>query len=217
MVPVAGVDGCTTGWVIVTAGQAIVRRDFRAVVEALPEDAVIGVDMPVGLLDRWTPGGRACDRAARASLTTKRSSVFSAPPRAAFGARTLADAQARGCRMTIYSLAIMRKVQDVDSVITPRLQKRIFEVHPELSFMAMNRGRPLGARKKERAGRDERYRLLCEAGIHVPSLPTGAAPDDVFDACAAAWSAKRLAHGRGRRVPDPAPRDRRGLRMEICW
>ncbi|HEX6310625.1 MAG TPA: DUF429 domain-containing protein [Acidimicrobiia bacterium] len=215
--PVAGVDGCRSGWVVATGGETFVCRDFGAVVEALPGDAVVAVDMPIGLPDEYVPGGRAADRAARRELPARRSSVFSAPTRRALGASTLAEARARGCPMTIQALDILPKIREVDEVMTPALQARVHEVHPELCFDAMNRGaRSLGS-KRERAGRTARRALLRRLGIVVPARVTGASEDDVLDAGAALWGARRLATGTGRRVPEPPPVDRRGLRMEICW
>ncbi len=217
MVPVAGVDGCRGGWVVATGSSAFVCPDFAAVLETLDPDTVIGVDIPIGLLDGWVAGGRDADRAARSLLGARRSSVFSAPPRAAFGAATLAEAQARGCRMTLQTLAITPKVAEVDRQMTPKLQGRVFEVHPELCFQAMaNGGRPL-ASKKGQDGREQRRVLLDRAGITGNAPPTGAAEDDLLDACAALWGARRILAGTHERVPRDPPLDARGLRMEICW
>lgn len=216
MLPVAGVDGCRGGWVVVTETDAFVRPDFATVLAALPDDAVVAVDMPIGLPDEYIPGGREADRAARRALPTKASSVFSAPPRRAFGARSLREAQARGCRMTIQAFNILPKVQDVDGSMTPALQTRVHEVHPELCFQTMNGGQPVGA-KKSRGGRAVRRALVERARIDVPDRVRGAAEDDLLDAAAALWGARRLAAGTACRVPGAAPLDRRGLRMEICW
>jgi predicted RNase H-like nuclease len=88
---VAGVDGCRAGWVVVLrdrqtgAARARVVRDFAAVL-GLPEaPAAIAIVVPIGLPDFALPGGRACDRGARALLPSRASSVFSAPSRAALG------------------------------------------------------------------------------------------------------------------------------------
>jgi predicted RNase H-like nuclease len=119
--------------------------------------------------------------------------------------------------MTIQAFNILPKVEEVDRSITPALQARVREVHPELCFHAMNAGRALGAGKKSRAGRDHRHALLRRAGIEVPRRLVGAAPDDLLDAGAALWGARRIAAGTAGRVPVAAPLDSRGLRMEICW
>jgi predicted RNase H-like nuclease len=217
MPPVAGVDGCRAGWIVVHEGRAEVHADFAAVLSALPDDAVVAVDMPIGLVDEHLPGGREVDRAARVELGRKRSSVFSAPPRCALGARTLTDARRRGARLTLQTLNLLPRIEDVDAVMTPELQSRVFEVHPELSFGAMARGSPVLAPKRSAAGSKERRALLQRAGICVPERPAGSAADDLLDACALMWSARRIAGGTASHVPDPPSRDARGLSMELHW
>jgi predicted RNase H-like nuclease len=217
MTPVAGVDGCRAGWIVVREGHAEVHPDFAAVLTALPDDAVVAVDMPIGLIDEHIPGGRDVDRAARMELGRKRSSVFSAPPRCAFGARTLPDARRRGARLTLQTLNLLPRIEDVDAVMTPELQSRVFEVHPELSFGAMAGGFPVLTPKHSAAGSKERRALLQRAGVCVPERPAGSAADDLLDACALMWSARRIAGGTASHVPDPPSWDSRGLSMELHW
>jgi len=216
-VPVAGVDGCRGGWVVVHHGRAAVHRDFASVLDAVSDDTVIAVDMPIGLVDHHEPGGRDADRAARTQLVATRNSVFSAPPRCVLGARTLAEARRRGGRLTLQTLNLLPRIEDVDRVMTPALQARVFEVHPELSFAAMDDGRPVVAPKRTADGARQRRHLLARVGVTVPERPTGAALDDLLDACALSWSAGRIAHGTARRVPDVATFDRHGLRMDVRW
>jgi predicted RNase H-like nuclease len=217
MTRVAGVDGCRGGWVVVLDGNAAVHPDFAAVLGALSGDTVVAVDMPIGLADRQEPGGRDVDREARVRLGPKRSSVFSPPPRCALGARTLREARRRGGRLTLQTLNLLPRIEDVDRVITVALQSRVFEVHPELSFAAMNDGQPVLAPKRTRVGAARRRSLLRRTGISVPARPVGAAPDDLLDACALAWSARRIADGVASRIPASPARDSRGLRMELRW
>jgi predicted RNase H-like nuclease len=217
MAPVAGVDGCRAGWIVVHQGHAEVHRDFAAVLAALPGDAVVAVDIPIGLFDEHVPGGREVDRAARVALGPKHSSVFSAPPRCALAARTLPEARGRGARLTLQTLNLLPRIEDVDGVMTPELQSRVFEVHPELSFAAMAGGTPVLAPKRSAAGSKERRALLRRAGVCVPERPTGAAVDDLLDACALTWSARRLADGTAASLPHPPSRDARGLSMELHW
>src|SRR5437879_2446890 len=94
-VPAVGVDGCRGGWVCVTrlghgAPQILVVDCFASVLDRWP-DAVIAVDMPIGLP---RAGSRACDGLARSRLGRRRSSVFPAPVRPALHARTNAEASA---------------------------------------------------------------------------------------------------------------------------
>ena len=217
MVPVAGVDGCRAGWIVVHDGCATVHPDFAAVLAALPEDSVVALDMPIGLVDEHQPGGRNVDRAARVELGPKRNSVFSAPPRCALGSRTLGDARRHRARLTLQTLNLLPRIEDVDGVMTPDLQSRVFEVHPELSFAAMNGDDPVRAPKRSATGARERRALLQRAGVVVPERPAGAALDDLLDACALAWSARRVARGAARRLPHRPAHDARGLRMELRW
>jgi predicted RNase H-like nuclease len=83
--------------------------------------------------------------------------------------------------------------------------RRFREVHPEVSFRAMNESRPLGCRKKSAGGALLRADLLQKAGIDLTGLKDAAhAPlDDVLDAAAAAWAAQRIATGAAQSLPDP--------------
>jgi predicted RNase H-like nuclease len=143
--------------------------------------------------------------------------VFSAPPRCALAARTLPDARRRGARLTLQTLNLLPRIEDVDRVMTPELQSRVFEVHPELSFAAMAGGPPVLRPKRSAAGTTERRALLERAGVRVPERPAGAAVDDLLDACALAWSARRIADGTAFHLPDTPSRDARGLDMELHW
>lgn len=61
---------------------------------------------------------------------------------------------------------------------------RLHEVHPEVSFRAMNGGEPLRYRKKSAGGAFERLALLRRKGIRVEKLVStaGAPLDEVLDA-----------------------------------
>jgi predicted RNase H-like nuclease len=175
------------------------------------ELAAVAIDIPIGLPER---GGRACDVEARALLGPRRSSVFPAPVRAVLGCTTWFEANAkaratdgRGLSRQVFNL--LPKIAEVDAAISPRQQRRIVEAHPELCFASMA-GTPLAAPKRTAGGRAARESL-----VGVPAVrPAGAAPDDVLDALAALWTARRVALGREQRLGDNA-RDARGLRMEI--
>ncbi len=84
-----------------------------------------------------------------------------------------------------------------------RLEPRLREVHPEVSFAAMA-GRPLAHPKWTWGGMLLRMALLEQAGIVIPAdiADAGSAGiDDVLDAAAAAWSATRLARGGAGSLP----------------
>jgi len=61
-----------------------VARDFTGVLDVTRAARVVGVDMPIGLLDAAAQAGRECDRHARRLLGRGRAcSVFSPPVRCA--------------------------------------------------------------------------------------------------------------------------------------
>jgi len=84
----------------------------------------------------------------------------------------------------------------------------------------MNKGRAVLSRKKDKAGQEARRLLLRQSGFPVQNLdlPVGTRNwgwDDVLDACACAWSARRILNGASIRFSGKPECDARGLRMEI--
>ena len=206
---VAGVDGCRGGWSVALA-DATAIVDVRVVprftdVLALGCDA-FAVDMPIGLLET---GPRACDVEARRRLGPRRSSVFPTPRRSMLSASTYADALAIG-GLSKQAFHLLPKIREVDAAMTPRRQRTVVEVHPELCFARLLGG-PCRAPKRTLEGRTER-RSIIDLTLDRP--PRGAAWDDVLDACALVETARRLAAGEVERLGDGA-RDARGLRCEI--
>src|SRR5690606_994434 len=124
------------------------------------------VDMPIGLPDA---GVRGCDLAARARLGARRSAVFPAPSRAVIGARDHAEAIVReraasGRGLSLQAFRLVPKVAELDGLVTPELQHRLVEAHPELAF-ARRAGAPAVHPKRTPAGRAERRALLAQAGV----------------------------------------------------
>ena len=118
--------------------------------------------------------------------------------------------------MSAQAFAIRDRILEVNGHL-PRARARLLEGHPEVSFREMARsagdgagadGRPLAHGKASAEGLMLRADLLAAAGIAIPrsaydALGT-AALDDVFDAAAMAWTARRVAAGRARTLP-PVP------------
>ena len=232
---VAGVDGCSAGWMVAMAEvdgdciEAIESRicfRFSDVLRLVPRPKIIAVDMPIGLLDKVEPGGREPDRRARKILGGSRaSSVFSPPTRSMLGAKKYEQVKTRG--LTLQAFAILPKIREVDESLTAPMQDRIVESHPELVFFSIA-NRPTRLNKKRLDGQDERLgilRSLTEGSI--PGLHTFrednksrfpvklAGLDDILDAYALAWLALQITLGRARQLPLDPPRDGRGLRMEM--
>jgi predicted RNase H-like nuclease len=233
---VAGVDGCRAGWVVALgqggdASVHVVPR-FADVLRVASEARVIGVDMPIGFLDRAEPGGRECDRRARALLGAPRAcSVFSPPVRAALRQLTYPTALAANRASSVRALGLSKqcfnlflKMREVDVTLrrAAAARARVREVHPELAFRALaGASAGLAVAKSCASGRARRAALLRAVFSDVDRLlaarPAGAAVDDVLDAFAVCWSAERIARGVGVRLPPRPPRDARGLPMEIWY
>jgi predicted RNase H-like nuclease len=80
-------------------------------------------------------------------------------------------------------------------------------------------GATIMAGKRSAAGSAARRLALADAGIAVPTNlaeARGVALDDVLDAAAVAWSARRIAAGRARSFPDPPERLADG-RLAAIW
>jgi predicted RNase H-like nuclease len=235
----AGIDGCRGGWAValvaahaseptVQTVRVTVVAGFAEALAMVPEARCVAVDMPIGLLDQPNAGGRDCDRAARALLGRRGSSVFSPPARPALAAADYRDAQRRqGAGLSIQTWNIVPRIREVDAVMTPSLQGRVFEAHPELAFRTLAGADAVLPRKASAEGFDARVALLSRVfGASMPDLREtrsrlGAARvglDDLADALALADVARRAAAGAAFRVPagDP-PVDARGLRMEIWF
>jgi predicted RNase H-like nuclease len=237
---VAGVDGCRAGWLCVTAeaetGKA--RDAFIApdigVVLGRQDLAVIAIDVPIGIPEIASLGGRACDAALRRQLGARQSSVFAVPARAALAEEDYARASDAAFahsqpprRVSRQCFHLFPKIREVDARMTPELQAHVVECHPEGAFWAMNGRVPLHEPKKVKsqphpAGLALRHLLLAQAGFD-PAFLAGrrfraaeAGADDVLDACACAWTALRVLRGEAIRFPEgEPPRDPRGLRMEV--
>lgn len=224
-----GVDGCRGGWLAawIERGRFVWRvfPSFAQVLAAFP-GAVTGVDMPVGLPDS---GSRAADTLARRLLGAPRaSSVFTPPLRPLLAARNdygeanrLSRALA-GRGVSRQAFHLYPKIVELDAVITPALQDRVREVHPELAFLAMS-GSVNRLSKRTPDGYRERARKLRAAfpSVRVPAREEartpGARPDDVLDALAVYWTARRVPGGSAVSLPPEPELDRRALRMEIVY
>jgi predicted RNase H-like nuclease len=104
------------------------------------------------------------------------------------------------------SYALGPKIREAAAATTA--DSRLVEVHPEVSFAALA-GAPLKWSKKTWNGVMERRRRLVGAGIVIPdalaAYAGSAPPDDVLDAAAAAWTARRVAQGTAKVLPAGAP------------
>jgi predicted RNase H-like nuclease len=194
---VAGIDGTKGGWVGVVLEDGVFAGDHlvqpvEARFDDLVDAQVLAIDVPIGF------GPREADAAARRFLTGAASTVFTTPKR-----EILEMPFGPGLGVSAQAHALGRRILHVTQLA--QADSRLYEVHPEVSFRAMNGGRPLRYRKKSAGGVLERLELLRQHGIELAKLRESASVplDDVLDAAAAAWSAQRIAMTAARTLPDP--------------
>jgi predicted RNase H-like nuclease len=219
-------------------------KSARDILDGPGAPRIIALDIPIGLPERSGPGGRTAERLVRPLLGGRQSSVFSIPSRRAVYAvrdesvaepdrfrhacaiaRATSDA---GKAVAKQAFQIFGKIVEIDCLLRERgnLVGRVFECHPELSFWAMNGRTPLPEPKKVKGaphgpGIELRRRLLIAQGFEADMLQMSVARecaaglDDLIDACAAAWTAGRIAQGKAISFPDPPERDAFGLPIAI--
>jgi predicted RNase H-like nuclease len=197
-----GVDACAGGWVAVTlrspaasdpSGPLTSTVAVAPTLDGLLLSGVVGIDMPLGLLE---DGWRVADVLARRALGRRGVTVFAIPPRPVWQQPTYAEAN-KACReltgkgLSAQTWGLRGKILETDAYRRTS-QAWLHEVHPELSFAAIA-GAPLADSKHTAAGLVIRRELLGRAGITLPPKIAGAPENDLLDAAAVAWSARRIA------------------------
>ena len=195
---IASADGCRAGWLVAIADgwpgsktpALAVCPTFRDLLAYTTGCAMVVVDMPIGL-----PSGRekrACDLEARRLLApTGSSRVFMTPPRETLTAETYnafnqQHRQITGQGVSRQVWGIVPKLIEVDREMTPELQEKIREFHPELAWTSLA-GRVLHS-KHEEDGINERWAVLERVSarsiknLRERKAPIGTKVDDVLDA-----------------------------------
>ena len=220
---VLGVDGWRGAWVgALLEGRTVTLLALpdAAAVLAVADVEVVAIDMPIGLSD---DGARACDDAARRLLGRAGSSVFAAPVRAVLAARDYAHARelsvaaTGGTSLSAQAFQLVPSIRALDDALGDPPSGRVVEVHPELAFR-LGLG---GVTHPKNTARGLAQRLAALRPVMDVEEALLAAPDrvpavDALDACAAAWSARRVADDTAGCVGDGS-RDARGRPMRICW
>ena len=217
VVAVAGVDGAKGGWVMAVTGtsrgSSVEFSSWRCFGDLWAEArakniALVAVDMSIGL-----PGveRRTADVEARSLLGPRRSSLFWTPPLCVLDADDHTEANRRsrertGWGLSAQSFNLLPKIREVREALSTEpvgssARPRTAEVHPETSF-ALLAGAPMRASKRTQAGIEERVTALRSVFPRVGDTvleplqgPLRAKLDDLLDAAAAAWTARRIASG----------------------
>jgi predicted RNase H-like nuclease len=114
-----------------------IYSNFQALLAATQDCRIVVVDMPIGL-----PAGvehRLCDIEGRVRLGAAATRLFYAPPRPALEVLTAVEFQAlhrkitgKGAGLPLWG--IVPKLRQADATMTPALQQRVCEFHPELAW-----------------------------------------------------------------------------------
>jgi len=213
-----GLDGVPGAWVAVYLAAYEQYFDYGLLDRLLAvsyERAMI--DVPIGLPQR---GYRTCDVEARERVKSR---VFLGARWKVWEFETYKQANEsywrdgdHGISMQLW--CIRDKLKEVNELITPQLQSRLMESHPELVFWRLSGGKRL-KNKKSHEGRSQRIGLLKLNGFDKIDKwlglrhGTNIGRDDLIDACACALAARDSVE----RFPDRSPPNARGIRMEIWY
>ena len=198
--------------------------------EHLNEVSQVLIDVPIGLKGAQTEE-RACDKEARASLKPPRaSSVFPAPSRYSLNASSYEEASAinkikTGRGLSKQSFAISQKIKEVDEYLRrTQMQGLIREMHPEVSFWALNKRKAMLHPKKTESGIVERLNLIYQNLLTAREIVQKAtetyprkelARDDIIDALVGAITAAH--HLELDKFPKNSEVDDLGLEMEMVF
>jgi len=209
---VLGADACRKGWVGVAIGLDAAHayfgrtiRELVALAEAEGRIDVVAIDIPIGLADK---GRRQADVLARRLVGPRWQSVFMTPVRDALlandhAAAVVINRQLAGEGISRQAFGLKTKILEIEGWVKEE-NRSVIEVHPEVCFATMAQG-PLLSRKKTVAGAEQRRLLLDAAGVRLTNelalAGVVAAVDDILDAAAAAWTARRYACGQAKSMP----------------
>lgn len=226
----AGIDGCRRGWVVVHApyddfcsAEVSFTDDLKTFITDSRIDFAV-VDIPIGFTSG--PSDRDVEASMRAILKSKSSCVFNTPCREALYEDSYASASASevnrrvlGKGMSKQTFAILPKMREMELIVRDIGQDRIREGHPEVTFAILNNG-PVLLRKKDSAGEAARASLLRAKGFRSVELASttrrlGAGKDDILDATAMLWTAKRFIEKKHMTLPPIPSLDAMSLEMSV--
>ncbi|MEX0771426.1 MAG: DUF429 domain-containing protein [Balneolaceae bacterium] len=231
----AGIDGCKAGWILISfdrdsSGYEILRTD-RELEDAFSEHDRIFIDIPIGLNDEEYH--RECDELLRKKLGPEyASSVFSPPIRPALHAPTYVEANMQsyeftGKKLSLQAWNITPKVKTVDELLRKEKnwQEKVLESHPELLFMNLNGGM-IYQKKNTKKGLKHRLDLIAAREkaaadffreIKEEFRRNEVEEDDIVDAMALAYAAKKSEEEAIKTLPENSPEDSKGLKMAVHY
>ena len=217
MSTVIGIDGCKAGWI-----SSKMEEDHSLsfhIIENLEDDylkqsnlSYIGIDIPLELA---LTGKRLAEIEARSLLKKRACTIFSPPTLNALRAKDYIDAceinfKECGKRISKQSWNLFPKIKEAQKFSKNNLISKlsVFEIHPELSFMAMNDMNLIEASKKTEIGKKIRIKLIQK---FFPSFSFESVrnqykkyqvhDDDILDSISIVWSTQRIVDNIAQSVP----------------
>lgn len=210
-------DGCKSGWFSVSQNTdgTINSHIFNNLSElinflGIDDDLILGIDMPV-ILPEIMP--RKADQLARKLLGKKASSIFSAPTHEIlqqpdYQKASMVSKSLFGKSISLQSWYLFPKILEVQTILNKN-NVIVYEIHPELSFRAMNNNEVVLESKKTPEGFLIRKQLIQKNfeqfnfnEIRKKYLKKNAHDDDILDAMAVLWTTKRVLDKTASYLPD---------------
>jgi len=133
-------------------------------------------------------------------------------------AAILLNRSVTGAGISAQAFALREKILEVERWL-PTARYQVVEVHPEYCFAEMDAGTPMRAPKRSWQVMVDRRQMLERHGIPLdvvdPRVGARVPVDDLLDAAAAAWTARRVRTGSARSLPDPPQPGPRGGSIAI--
>ena len=214
---IIGIDGCRAGWI---AANIMNNHDLGFhIIENLDDGYLkqsnlshIGIDIPLELA---FSGNRPAETEARTLLKKRACTIFSPPTLKALSEKNYIDAcdvnfQECGRRISKQSWNLFPKIKEAQKFVENNLISKleVFEIHPELSFMAMNDMNLIEASKKTEIGKKIRIKLIQK---FFPSFSFESVrdqykkyqvhDDDILDSISIVWSTQRIVDNIAQSVP----------------
>ena len=231
----AGIDGCKAGWILIsfTEGEEKyeVLRTNEELKSAFETYDRIFIDMPIGLEDEAYT--RECDRLLRKELGGEySSSVFTPPIRPALEAPSYVEAnmiiyEYTEKKLSLQAWNITPKIKVIDQFLraVPELKEKVLESHPELLFQQLNGGM-IFQKKNLKKGIRHRLELIKEVepiaddffrDIKEEYRRAEVGEDDIVDAMALAYFAKKSERDGIKTIPELVVEDSEGLPKAIHY
>ena len=229
MSSVIGIDGCKAGWIIAKTleNESISFQIIKNLNDVYLEGinvSHIGIDIPLQLSHT---GKRFAEIEARSLLKNRACTIFTPPTLNALRAKNYIDAceinfKECGKRVSKQSWNLFPKIIEAHKFLeTNSISKlEVFEVHPELSFMAMNDMNLIEASKKTETGKEIRIKLIQKffpnfsfESVRNQYKKNQVLDDDILDSISVLWSTQRIVDN----IAQFVPKDPEKINMRIYF